>query len=199
MKTPACSSLTLLASALVAATLCLSVSGCGKKADTGNGSPDTSNGSKRKVVIGFIGKSLSNDVFQAAEAGARAAAADAGAKYGVDVELEVRTPNDEDATKQAEAVEALSRRGADGIALSCSEANTVTPSIDQAVDKGTQVVCFDSDAPREQAVCLLRHGRPFLRSPGARRTRQGHGRKGQHRHPSPAIKARRIFRPAWRR
>ena len=68
----------------------------------------------------------------------------------MDVELEVRTPNDEDATKQAEAVEALSRRGADGIAISCSEANTVTPSIDQAVDKGAQVVCFDSDAPNSK-------------------------------------------------
>ena len=132
---------------LAVAMLSLSIGGCGKKADTGNGSPDAAGGGRRKVVVGFIGKSLSNDVFQAAEAGARAAAASAGAKYGVDVELEVRTPNDEDATKQAEAVEALSRRGVDGIALSCSEANTVTPSIDQAVDKGTQVVCFDSDAP----------------------------------------------------
>ena len=65
----------------------------------------------------------------------------------MDVELEIRTPNDEDATKQAEAVEALTRRGANGIAISCSEANTVTPSIDKAVGKGVAVMCFDSDAP----------------------------------------------------
>ncbi len=141
-----------LFSSLLAAVV-LGLGGCGKQADSSaNATPDASGGSggKRKIVIGFIGKSLSNDVFQAAEAGARDAAANAGAKYNVDVELEVRTPNDEDATKQAEAVEALSRRGAEGIAISCSEANTVTPSIDQAVDKGAQVVCFDSDAPNSK-------------------------------------------------
>ena len=132
--------------AVLAATLCLGLAGCNKPADTGANGSDTPGG-KRKVVLGFIGKSLTNDVFQAAEAGARDAARDLGPKYGVEVELEVRTPNEEDATKQAEAVEALSRRGAEGIALSCSEANTVTPSIDQAVDKGAAVVCFDSDAP----------------------------------------------------
>ena len=86
-------------------------------------------------------------MFQAAQAGAADAAKELGAKYNVDVELEIRTPNDEDATKQAEAVEALTRRGANGIAISCSEANTVTPSIDKAVGKGVAVMCFDSDAP----------------------------------------------------
>ena len=86
-------------------------------------------------MIGFIGKSLTNDVFQAAQAGALDAAKELGPKYGVDVEVEVRTPNEEDATKEAEAVEALTRRGVDGIAVSCSEAGTVTPSIDKAVGR----------------------------------------------------------------
>ena len=103
-------------------------------------------GGKRRVVIGFIGKALTNDVFQAAQAGAQDAARELGPKYHVDVQLEVRTPNEEDATKQAEAVEALTRQGAEGIALSCSEANTVTPAIDQAAGKGVAVMCFDSDA-----------------------------------------------------
>ena len=101
---------------------------------------------KRRVVLGFIGKALTNDVFQAAQAGAQDAARELGPKYNVDVQLEVRTPNEEDATKQAEAVEALTRQGVEGIALSCSEANTVTPSIDQAVGRGVAVMCFDSDA-----------------------------------------------------
>ena len=135
---------------ILAAALCLGGAGCDKPADSTASANDTPGGGKRKVIIGFIGKSLSNDVFQAAEAGARDAARDLGPKYGVDVELEVRTPNDEDATKQAEAVEALSRRGAEGIAMSCSEANTITPSIDQAVEKGVAVMCFDSDAPNSK-------------------------------------------------
>ncbi|TAK95616.1 MAG: sugar ABC transporter substrate-binding protein [Verrucomicrobia bacterium] len=124
----------------------LALSACSKKSEPGaSGEP-----AKRKIVIGFIGKSLANDVFQAAQSGAQAAAKELGAKYNVEVEVEIRTPNDEDATKQAEAVEALTRRGADGIALSCSEANTVTPSIDKAVGKGVAVMCFDSDAPNSK-------------------------------------------------
>jgi ribose transport system substrate-binding protein len=119
------------------------MTGCEKKAEVA--SPGT--GGKRKVVVGFIGKSLSNDVFQAAQAGAVNAAKELGQKYGVDVEVEIRTPNDEDPTKQAEAIEALTRRGVDGITIACSEANTVTPSIDKAVGKGVAVLCFDSDAP----------------------------------------------------
>lgn len=135
----------LLRSAGLAAVALLAFAGCSKQAEpaaSASGKP-----AARTVLIGFLGKSQTNDVFQAAHAGARDAALELGAKYGVKVEIEIRTPNDEDATKQAEAVEALTRRGADGIALSCSEANTVTPSIDKAVAKGIPVICFDSDAP----------------------------------------------------
>jgi ribose transport system substrate-binding protein len=105
---------------------------------------------KKKVLLGFVAKSLSNDVFQAAQVGAADAAKEMGPKYNADVQLEIRTPNDEDATKQAEAIEALARMGAQGIAVSCSEANTVTPSIDKAVSRGAQVMCFDSDAPNSK-------------------------------------------------
>ena len=91
-------------------------------------------------VIGSIAKSLANDVFQVAQAGAKDAASELGEKYNVDVEVENRTPNEEDATKQAEAIEALTSRGVDGIAISCSEVNAVTPSIDKAVSKGVAVM-----------------------------------------------------------
>ena len=138
MKTPT----RLLLSAGLAAAALLAFTGCSKKAEPAAGAPTA-----RTVLIGFIGKSQTNDVFQAAHAGARDAAIELGAKYGVKIEIEIRTPNDEDATKQAEAIEALTRRGADGIAVSASEANTVTPSIDKAVAKGIPVICFDSDAP----------------------------------------------------
>lgn len=135
----------LLRSAGLAALSVLAFSACSKKAEPAAAASDAA--APRTILIGFIGKSQTNDVFQAAHAGARDAAAELGAKYGVKVEVEIRTPNDEDATKQAEAIEALVRRGADGISVSCSEANTVTPSIDKAVAKGVPVMCFDSDAP----------------------------------------------------
>ena len=132
----------LLPAGLLAAAF-LALAGCSKPAaPTADGTA-----APRTVLLGIIGKSQTNDVFQAAHAGARDAARELAAKYGVNIEIEIRTPNDEDATKQAEAIDALARRGADGIAISASEANTVSPSIDRAVERGVAVVCFDSDAP----------------------------------------------------
>ncbi|MGH7177108.1 MAG: substrate-binding domain-containing protein [Tepidisphaeraceae bacterium] len=108
---------------------------------------------KPKVVIGFIGKSQANAVFQAAHAGARAAAKEAAAKYGVEVDLIIQTPPSEDAQKQAEAIDGLVRANAAGIAISCSAANIVTPAINRAVAAGAAVACFDSDAPDSKRMC----------------------------------------------
>ncbi|MBC7784684.1 MAG: substrate-binding domain-containing protein [Burkholderiales bacterium] len=111
--------------------------GCGKEDD-------------KTILIGIVAKSQSNPVFQAAHTGAKNAAKELSAKYNVNVQIEILTPTDEDATKQAEAIESLTRRGAKGIAVSCSEARTVTPAIDKAVEKGIAVMCFDSDAPESK-------------------------------------------------
>lgn len=135
---------------LAVAFVCLA-GGCERNETGSTGGGATTNpagggGGGRTVRIGVVAKSISNAVFQAAHRGAQDAAAELGPKYGVSVEVEIRTPTDEDAQKQAEAIEALTRAGVDGIAVSCSEANTVTPSIDRAVGKGIAVMCFDSDA-----------------------------------------------------
>jgi ribose transport system substrate-binding protein len=108
---------------------------------------------KKKVVIGLVAKSQSNPVFQAAFAGAKDAARELGPQYGVDVEIDWQTPPDEDAQKQAEAIEQLARGGAQGIAVSCTDANTCTPAINKAVELGSVVMCFDSDAPRSKRMC----------------------------------------------
>ncbi len=104
----------------------------------------------KKITLGMIAKSQSNTVFQAAYTGAQDAAKELGPKYGVEVIIDWQTPTDEDAQKQAEAVEALTRNGAQGIMLSCSEAHTVTPAINKAVAKGVAVMTFDSDAPKSK-------------------------------------------------
>src|SRR5437868_3822551 len=106
----------------------------------------------KKITIGIVAKSQSNPVFQAAHQGAMDAAKELGPKYGVDVTINIQTPPQEDAQKQAQAVEQLARQGADGIAVSCSDANTVTPAIDKAIAAGAVVVCFDSDAPRSKRL-----------------------------------------------
>jgi ribose transport system substrate-binding protein len=104
----------------------------------------------KKIVIGLIGKSRSNPVFIAAYAGARVAAKEIGAKYNTEVSIDWQTPQNENPQDQAEAIERLSRSGTAGIAISCSNAKILTPSINKAVDLGIPVVCFDSDAPKSK-------------------------------------------------
>jgi len=104
------------------------------------------------LTIGFIGKSQSNAVFQAAQAGALDAARDLGPKFGVTVKIDAQTPTDENAAQQAQRIEELTRKGVHGIAVACSEANTLTPSIDRAIEAGVAVMCFDSDAPRSKRL-----------------------------------------------
>src|SRR5687768_14230311 len=108
---------------------------------------------RKKITIGLVAKSQSNAVFQAAYAGAKDAAKELADKYNADITIDWQTPVDEDAQKQAEAIDSLARGGAQGIAVSCSEANTVTPAINRAVGAGSVVMCFDSDAPRSKRLC----------------------------------------------
>ncbi|HEX3358067.1 MAG TPA: substrate-binding domain-containing protein [Tepidisphaeraceae bacterium] len=107
----------------------------------------------KKITIGLVAKSQSNPVFQAAYSGAKDAAKELGPKYGVDVTIDWQTPPDEDAQKQAQAIEQIANSGAQGIAVSCSDANTVTPAINKAIDNGAVVMCFDSDAPKSKRLC----------------------------------------------
>lgn len=97
--------------------------------------------------FGVIAKSQGNAVFQVARVGALAAARELGARHGLSISIDWRTPNEEDAQKQAEAIEQLVLAGASGIAISCSDANKVTDAINRAVDNGAPVATFDSDAP----------------------------------------------------
>jgi ribose transport system substrate-binding protein len=98
----------------------------------------------------MVAKSQSNAVFQAAYSGALDAAKELGDKYNADISINWQTPPDEDAQKQVQAVEALTGSGVQGLAVSCSEARTLTSAIDKAVRKGIPVICFDSDAPKSK-------------------------------------------------
>ena len=102
---------------------------------------------KKSYTIGLVAKSQGNPVFQAARVGAIDAAKELGKKYDINIKIDWRTPNEEDAQKQAEAIEQLVLAGADGIAVSCSDANKLTDAINSAVKNGVPVATFDSDAP----------------------------------------------------
>ena len=107
-------------------------------------------GEVKKITIGLVGKSQSNPVFIAAYAGARVAAKEIGTKYGVEVSIDWQTPQTENPQEQAQAIEQLNHSGAAGIAVSCSNANILGPSINKAVNLGTHVICFDADASKSK-------------------------------------------------
>ncbi len=106
-------------------------------------------------TLGMIAKSQGNQFFEAAHAGANAAARELGAKYGITIKIDWRTPNEEDAQKQAESVEQLLLNGVDGLILSCSDANKLTDAINKAVRQGIPVVTFSGDAPASQRMVSL--------------------------------------------
>ena len=121
--------------------------GCGQKKSESNAS--------RTIVIGLVAKSQANVVFQAAHRGALDAARELGPSYGVKVEVRWMTPPEENPQRQADAIEQLARSGVQGIAVSCSDANILTPAIDKAVALGANVMCFDSDAPQSKRFCFF--------------------------------------------
>ena len=101
----------------------------------------------RTITIGLVAKSQGNPVFQAARVGAQDAAKELSAKLNLNIKIDWRTPNEEDAQKQAEAIEQLVLAGAEGISVACSDANKLTDAINAAVNNGVPVATFDSDAP----------------------------------------------------
>jgi ribose transport system substrate-binding protein len=114
--------------------------------------PQTRNtiSSKKIITIGMIGKMANNPVFLASYSGARLAAKELGAKYNIDIVIDWQTPAVENVEEQAAAIDRFSRSKVNGIAIACSDANYLTQTIDNTVDKGIPIICFDSDAPKSK-------------------------------------------------
>jgi ribose transport system substrate-binding protein len=110
---------------------------------------------KKAYTFGLVAKSQNNPVFQAARVGAEDAAKALGKQHGLTIKIDWRTPNEEDAQKQAEAIEQLVLAGADGIAVSCSDAGKLTDAINAAVRRGVPVAAFDSDAPASRRFVIF--------------------------------------------
>jgi ribose transport system substrate-binding protein len=144
----------LLAGCLLSALFL--AAGCGEKTGRTTAAPQKTGARKTEFTFALVAKSQANPVFQAARIGAEDAAADLSQKLGVKITVLWRAPNEEDAQKQVETIEQLVLQGVDGISVSCSEAETLTPAINEAVDGGVAVMCFDSDAPASKRFCY--HG-----------------------------------------
>ncbi len=109
----------------------------------------------KTYTFGMIAKSQGNPFFEAARAGANDAARELGAKKHVQIKIDWRTPNEEDAQKQADFIEQLVLGGVDGIIISASDANKVTGAINKAVEQGIPVLTFSGDAPNSKRFRAL--------------------------------------------
>lgn len=127
----------------------LTLIGCSQSGSDSDTAPagDNTTAEKPTYTIGVIAKSSANPVFMAARTGAVSAGERLSEELGVNVEVQWKTPPQEDAQVQAQYVEQLVAAGIDGIAISVTDANVLNAALTSAVDKGVVVVTFDSDAP----------------------------------------------------
>ncbi|MEO6183841.1 MAG: substrate-binding domain-containing protein [Verrucomicrobiota bacterium] len=110
---------------------------------------------QKSYTIGMIAKSQGNPFFEAARVGAEDAARELSAKHGIKIKIDWRTPNDEDAQKQAEMIEQLLLSNTDGIIISCSDANKLTDAINKAAKQGVPVATFSGDVPQSKRFVAL--------------------------------------------
>jgi ribose transport system substrate-binding protein len=109
-----------------------------------------SSGGDQRLMIAMIAKSSTNPVFLAARTGAETAARELSAQTGMQIEVVWLTPPQEDGQMQAQRIQQAVNDGVDAVLLSASDAGKVTGAINDAVDRGVEVMMFDSDAPQSK-------------------------------------------------
>ncbi|MGC9942044.1 MAG: substrate-binding domain-containing protein [Verrucomicrobiota bacterium] len=112
---------------IFSAFMLFTAAGCGRGQKPQLTSDQLQNAEKSKYVFALVAKSQSNPVFESARFGAEDAAREVGQRL----------------------------EGVSGISVSCTEAATLTPAINRAVDGGVAVMCFDSDAPESERFCYF--------------------------------------------
>ena len=113
-----------------------------------NESDDKKSAGVKSITITMIAKSSVNPIFLSAKTGAEKTAQTISEKYSkLDVALKWRTPNNENASEQAEIIRNAVKDGSNAIIVSCSDNDTLTQAINYAVNNGVAVMTFDSDAP----------------------------------------------------
>ena len=80
---------------------------------------------------------------------------DAAQLLGPHVKVEWQGSEPWDPPLEAKALLDVVERGVDGILVSVADKNIFTPIIDDAVEAGIPVICFDSDAPESQRLATV--------------------------------------------
>ena len=102
---------------------------------------------KAKLRFAVLPRSLDQPSSRLAKVGADRAAAALG-----NVEVLWRGPDSADAARQKEMLEAFITQKVDGVAISCTNGDLLTESINKAVDAGIPVVTWGSDAPKSKRL-----------------------------------------------
>jgi ribose transport system substrate-binding protein len=112
------------------------------------GGSGTTTGPKR-LRFALVPKALDIPVFNYANEGAQRQAKALG-----DVDVTYLGPDHADGLKQKEILESFISQKVDGIAVSVTDADFLTSTIDKAVDAGIPVVTWDSDAPKSKRIAF---------------------------------------------
>jgi ribose transport system substrate-binding protein len=119
----------------------------GGAAAPASGSGGAASGQKLRFAI--IPKSLDIPVFNYAKIGAERAAKEIG-----NIEIIWRAPETADQLRQKEILESFITQRVDGIAISCTNGDFLTPTINKAVEAGIPVITWDADAPKSKRLAF---------------------------------------------
>ncbi len=142
---------------LAAVVATVAIVGCNNTANTPATPTATPAATPAKTVTYVIvPKMLSNPVFALAQRGAQKAgrdldAADPTTKH----DIIFQTGEKGDAAGQAETINTFTAKKVDGMSVSAIDANAVRQPINDAVDAGIPVICFDSNATGSKAMTLF--------------------------------------------
>jgi ribose transport system substrate-binding protein len=104
---------------------------------------------QQRLRFAVIPKSLDIPVFNYAKIGAEREAKELG-----NVDILWNAPATADQLKQKEILESAITQKVDGIAISCTNGDFLTDTINKAVDAGIPVVTWDSDAPKSKRAAF---------------------------------------------
>jgi ribose transport system substrate-binding protein len=114
-----------------------------------SGGSTVSRNAGAKLRFAVMPKSLDLPVFNYARVGAERQAAALG-----NIEVIWRAPETADQLRQKEILESFITQKVDGIAISCTNGDFLTDTINRAVDAGIPVVTWDADAPKSKRAAF---------------------------------------------
>ena len=111
--------------------------------------PASGGGTPQTLRFAVMPKALDIPVFNYAKIGAERTAKQLG-----NVQIEWRAPESADQLRQKEILESFITQRVDGIAISTTNGDFLTETINRAIDAGIPVVTWDSDAPKSKRIAF---------------------------------------------